>query len=142
MEWKIHQKLEFLRQNLNYCLCNHPDFITSTITAANSDVDSRSLNVIYRDNETQKKLTVGNKRLLLEFEIKQQKSRSLGVFIHTHFGSSAGDFGVLMKLLYGISKRLTTVYKYLNVSVRGIQNFKLTQFPRRFSLRMKVKCGN
>ena len=66
------------------------EFITSVITAANTDVDSRSLNGRYKDNETQKKHTVGNKRLHLEFKIKQEKCRSVGVFIHTYFGPFAG----------------------------------------------------
>jgi hypothetical protein len=67
---------------------------------------SISLNGKYIDNETQKKHTVCNKRLLLEFKMQQEKFRSVGLFIHTHFGLSAGDFGVLMELLYGISKKI------------------------------------
>jgi hypothetical protein len=48
----------------------------------------------------------GNKGLLLEFKIKQEKCRSVVVFIHTHFGSFAGDFGMLMELLYGIREKI------------------------------------
>jgi hypothetical protein len=87
-----------------------------------------------------KKHTAGNK--LLEFNMKLEKYRSAGVFIYTHFGSSAGDFRVLAEILYWVSKKIKDCLQMSDRICLRHTELQINPIPSSLFTLNEGKCGS